>query len=366
MAVVRLPHAEALAGVQHHRHLLLIRGVLRRESTREDADETSAVAAETVVQIGLHLALAETGRGFVIHRREELLRREVVGVVLAVEVNLLEGVSVAGRLGSGAARHAREHVRRHVVQGTALEAAVAIEHHQRLVHDALRNVAVRREGDRVLHEVVACAQHELEHGIRAFAVGEALPPVEQRIRKIPEAAWIELALVHERRIDERARPAVRDLHIFRRGSRRTFHLRDGAIRQGEGPARHAPRKAEVVRRGKLLVVEVREDLRGIVLRRDRLREIPDVAPFDGQLMVDAVLLRKKRAGDETASAAGNPVKGTVEGEQRTRVGIDAERVGWLEFARIATHGGDPQPIDRPHEEGRVLGFAVGDAAQHVV
>ena len=161
-AVVGEVRPEALAGVEGHRHLGLEGWRLHVEPAVAVADEGHALAAQSGVYAGLVVVLGEAGGGLVVHRREELLRRKVVDVVLAVVEDLLEAVPVAERLRGGALPGAREHVGGKVVQRPALEAAVAVEHDHGVAAGAVRTVRAGVEVQLVVHEIVGRLKRILE------------------------------------------------------------------------------------------------------------------------------------------------------------------------------------------------------------
>ena len=252
-AVVREPHAEALAGVEHHAHLLLVGRILRPVAARAQAHEVVGAPRQAVLDARLHVHLGEAGGRLVVEGREETLRREGVDVVLAVEEHLLEAVSVAAGLRGGQSARRREQVGGEAVERTAFEAAVAVEHLERLVFDALRQVAARPEDHLVVHEVVACAQHEVEDPVRLFGVGGG--GERERVGDVAEAARVEFARVDEDRVAERSLPVVRDFHEVHVG--RALHAETvrGAGREAETRSMRAACGEEVPRVGHLRIVE---------------------------------------------------------------------------------------------------------------
>ena len=157
----------------------------------------------------LAIRLGQIGGSLVVERGNELLRGKIVDVVLAVEKHLLEAVAVAARLRGRQSCHRRKQVGGHVVQRPALEAAVAVEHHQCLVLDRARLVAAGRECDGVVAEIVARAQHEAKDGVGAVAVG--LAGKVERLGDVAKAARIRFAGVEDDGVDQRLVARVFDL-----------------------------------------------------------------------------------------------------------------------------------------------------------
>ena len=349
MAVVHLPHAERLAGVERHADLLAVRGAAGPDAPRGLADVVLGGVAHAREDAGLVAALLQIGGRLVVRRREVLLRRQVVDVVLAVVEHLLEAVSVAGGIRGGALRHVHEEVGRHVVERTALEAAVAVEHEQRLVFDVARRVRARREHRRVVHEVVGGGEHERERAVDALPVRQALQP--KRVGQVAEAARIDVPRVEHDRVDERLVGDVGDLHEVGDDLVGTLQLQllpglqHGALREGTA------RRLEVGRRGQHGEVHDVEHAVRVELGRHVLRPVRHRASADLQRAVHAPHgERPRRARNPADAAAGDAVERAVEREQRARGRIAGERARRREVARVPAAGGHAQQVRRALEE----------------
>ena len=352
LAVVREPHAEALARAQPHPHLLLVAGVLHHGPPERAPHEMVGRLADAVVHPRLVLGLPQRRGRLVVHRREEALAREVVDVVLAVVEHLLEAVPVACGLPRRAVHRAGEEVGREVVQRAALEPAVGVEHHKRVAQHLARGVSAARERDLVAHEVVACADHELEQAVGALAVRQ--PAQGQRVCGVREAAHVEVAVVEQRRIVESALVEVGYLHVVGHGALGHGDRHLAAVRQALGAAAGHAGGGEVGGVGHVGIVVDVERLAGIRRRQYGGGEVLRLAAVDRQRVRHAARQRARGAGHEARAAARHAVERAVEGEESARGVVAGEFPRGREAGRVARAGGDAQQIRRALEE-RVRG-----------
>ena len=268
------------------------------------------------------------------------MRGKVVDVVLRVEEDLLELVPVAARAHGGDMAGVRERIRREIVQRTALEAAVGVEHRQRLVFHRTRNVAAGRVGRHMVHEVVARLQHEVEQRVGQRLVVPVL--ARNRFGDVGEAARIHVALIDERGVGQRNAARVAYLDGIGDHARGRLHDEGAAgFRVGHERARRVC-AAEVGGFRHDGIVQVGEGRVRVVGGDDFLRIILERLSVGLNRAAAARLRTPERAGHRADAAAGDTVEGAVEAEQRARVGIGGESARRREIFAIARAGGDAQ------------------------
>ena len=254
------------------------------------------------------------GARLVVEAREELLRRKVVDVVLAVEIDLLEHVPVAERDGRRQVADDREQVGDDVVERPALESAVPVEHREAVHDDYVRHIPASCKIDLVVHEVVTRGYRELEYPIGLLAVGK--PVKSHRLTKILKRRRIRPASVDDADLAKRLRPSfIGDFHIVHVEALRNFHLERLSRPDGRRLLHPPPRFAEFALARDVAVVHDVENLPRIVRRRDLRR----CAIID----TSGICIDARRNPPE--SAARHAVIAALEGEERPRRCIYGER-----------------------------------------